>query len=362
MRRVVDYKNLGSEELGGIYEALLELHPQLNVDASTFILSTSPGNERKTTGSYYTPTNLVNCLLDSALDPMLNEASKKPNPEEAILDLKICDPATGSGHFLIAAGHRLAKRLGALRTGDEEPSPEATRTALRDIIGRCLYGVDVNPMAVELCKVSLWMEALEPGKPLSFLDHHIQCGNSILGVTPHLLSGGLPDEAFRPIEGDDKNVCTAAKKLNKEERSQLQLFHGTANPWQSLGDLGSAMQQLAAMSDDTADDLRRKERCYGSLVASGAFVRCRFLADAWCAAFVWKKTHDFPYLITNDVLRRIGVGGIGACAPWMSAEIQRLRQNHLFFTGISPSQKCSARQKRSRRIRMRMPVGGAAST
>lgn len=72
-------------------------------------------------------------------------------------------------------------------------------------------------MAVELCKVSLWMEALEPGKPLSFLDHHVQCGNSLLGATPVLLKKGIPDKAFEPIEGDDKKLCKEYKKQNRDE-------------------------------------------------------------------------------------------------------------------------------------------------
>jgi type II restriction/modification system DNA methylase subunit YeeA len=83
--------------------------------------------------------------------------------EEAILTLKVCDAAVGSGHFLVAAAHRIAKRLASIRTGEEEPAPAALRHALRDVIGRCLYGVDINPMAVELCKFALWLEALEPG-------------------------------------------------------------------------------------------------------------------------------------------------------------------------------------------------------
>jgi len=132
--RSVDYKNLGSEELGSIYESLLELHPEFNIDAATFNLTTAGGHERKTTGSYYTPTSLIQCLLDTALNPVLAEAVRQPNAEEAILSLKVCDPACGSGHFLIAAAHRMARRLAAIRTGDEEPSPEATRTALRDVI------------------------------------------------------------------------------------------------------------------------------------------------------------------------------------------------------------------------------------
>ncbi|MBS3950862.1 MAG: N-6 DNA methylase, partial [Peptococcaceae bacterium] len=139
VKRIVDYGNLGAEELGSIYESLLELHPEINLESQTFKLDTYSGNERKTTGSYYTPTSLINSLLDSALDPILDEATKKDDPEKSILNLKVCDPACGSGHFLIAAAHRMAKRLAYVRTGDEEPSPDATRTALRDVIGRSIY-------------------------------------------------------------------------------------------------------------------------------------------------------------------------------------------------------------------------------
>src|SRR5262249_35221235 len=160
------------------------------------------GNERKTTGSYYTPRELIICLLDSALDPVLNEAAAKPDPEAAILGLKVCDPACGSGHFLIAAAHRIAKKLASVRTHEEEPAPAGVGHAWGEVIGRCVFGVDINPMAVELCQVALWMESLEPGKPLSFLTHHVQCGNSLLGTTPALLAKGIPDEAFEPIEGD----------------------------------------------------------------------------------------------------------------------------------------------------------------
>jgi hypothetical protein len=201
--RPVDWRNLDSEELGSVYESLLELHPEVDARAARFALDTGAGHERKTTGSYYTPEALVQCLLDTALDPVLEEACRAPDPEAAILDLTVCDPACGSGHFLISAARRMARRLAQLRTGDAEPDPAALQKALRDVIGRCLYGVDANPMAVELCKVSLWLEALEPGKPLSFLDHQIRCGNSLLGTTPALLARGVPDEAFDAIEGDD---------------------------------------------------------------------------------------------------------------------------------------------------------------
>ena len=94
-KRPVDYRNLGSEELGSVYESLLELHPRFTPDPPTFVLTTAGGNERKTTGSYYTPTSLITCLLDSALDPVLDEAAAKADPQKAILNLKVCDPACG---------------------------------------------------------------------------------------------------------------------------------------------------------------------------------------------------------------------------------------------------------------------------
>ncbi len=332
IRRTVDYKNLRAEELGSVYESLLEMHPDLNADAGRFELLVAAGHERKTTGSYYTPESLVQCLLDSALDPVLNEAASKPNPEEAILKLKVCDPACGSGHFLIAAAHRIAKRLAAVRTGDDEPSPEATRRALRDVIGRCIYGVDVNPDAVELCKVALWIEALEPGKPLSFLQHHIQCGNSLLGSTPALLKKGIPDEAFTAIEGDDKEVCKEYKKRNKKERETAQesLLTAEMKPWDTLGNMAAVVANLDAIDDNTPEGIEHKQAEYEKVVKSSGYLYGRFWADTWCAAFVWKKTKEFPYPITEEVFRRIERTPHDV-NTWMKDEVVRLRSQYAFF-------------------------------
>ena len=305
VRRSVDYRNLGPEEFGSVYESLLEMHPEVNLEAGGFKLNVAAGSERRTSGSYYTPTPLVNCLLDSALDPVLDEACKKPDPEKALLDLKVCDTACGSGHFLIAAAHRIAKRLASVRAGEDEPAPESIQHALRDVIGHCIYGVDINPMAVELCKINLWLEAIEPGKPLSFLDHHIQCGNSLLGTTPALLSQGIPDEAFTPIEGDVKEVCSALKRENKDERrGQRTLWAGSA-PFIQLGNLAQTFADIDAQDDSDLQAVGRKERRYCELVKSAAYENARFLADAWCAAFVWPKTSHTEPAVTTEVIRRI---------------------------------------------------------
>ncbi len=333
-RRAVDYKNLGAEELGSVYESLLELHPTVNTDAATFELKSVAGSERKTTGSYYTHDSLVQCLLDSALDPVVDEAARKTKPEEAILNLKVCDPASGSGHFLIAAAHRMAKRLAAVRTGDEEPSPEATRRALRDVIGHCIYGVDINPMAVELCKVSLWMEALEPGRPLNFLDAHIQCGNSLFGATPGLITKGIPDEAFTPIEGDDKKYCSHFKKENRREFRQESLFGRDTEAWERLGNLPAAYAELDGIDDGTPEGVKKKELHFSDLVRSLGFLNAQFLYDTWCAAFVWKKSDrahgGFDYPITNEILQRIERSPHD-CPLWMRDEIILLRNQYRFF-------------------------------
>lgn len=335
VRRPVDYKNLGAEELGSVYESLLELHPQVNLDAATFELKIAGGSERKTTGSYYTPTSLIDCLLDSALEPILHEASRKPEPEKAILELKLVDPACGSGHFLIAAAHRVAKRLASARTGDDEPAPEFIRRALRDVIGHCIYGLDINPMAVELCKVNLWMEALEPGRPLSFLEHHIQCGNALLGSTPALLNTGIPDEAFIPLEGDDREACSKWKKVNKAERAsraKKQARFEFDAPWMKLGKIAEGILAVDNLSDESIERIHEKERLYEQAVRSGDYLDGRFLADAWCAAFVWKKDSLTEYPITEEIFRQIEQNptAFHNDKRAMADEVQRLAHQYQF--------------------------------
>jgi hypothetical protein len=297
VRRAVDYKNLGSEELGSVYQGLLEMHPRINADAGSFELDIAAGNERKTSGSYYTPDSLVQCLLDSALEPVIAERlakAKTPTEKEtALLSLKVCDMAAGSGHFIIRAGHRIARHLARVRSGEEEPSPTIYRTALRDVIGHCLYGVDINPMAVELCKVTLWLEALEPGKPLSFLDHHIRCGNSLLGTTPELIKGGIPEDAYTAIEGDDKEACAALKKQNKRENPKLGEWF-IADEAVLRDKLYKAAAAIDEISDNRPEDIRRKETAFHVAQSNYDFQKAKDLADLWCASFVVKKHFPEP--------------------------------------------------------------------
>lgn len=327
--RQIDYRNMGSEELGSIYESLLELHPEIHHESGSFSLAMAAGNERKTTGSYYTPTSLISALLDTALDPVLDEAAAKPDAEAAILELKVLDPACGSGHFLVAAAHRIAKRLAAHRTDEPEPSPSAYRAAIRDVISRCIFGIDVNPMATELCRVSLWMEAVEPGKPLSFLEHHIVCGNSLLGTTPALLTQGIPDEAFTALEGDEKEVVKSRKKRNKEERKGQASLFGEAAPPDLVAPIAEQVAALEATSDDSPQALHAKERAWEALESSHEAAHAKLVADAWCTAFVIEKTSEAPVL-TQGVLELLEKNPSGG-DPKLHTAIASLADRYRFF-------------------------------
>lgn len=243
----------------------------------------------------------------------------------------------GSGHFLVGAAHRLARHLARVRAqaeGDSEPSPLLYQTALREVIGRCLYGVDVNPMAAELCRVNLWLEALEPGKPLSFLDHHIRVGNSLLGAMPALIAQGIPDEAFKPITGDDPAFCREYKRQNQKERESRinDMFGHEPAPWERLGDLAAAMMELEALDNDTVAGIQAKQARYAELVREAGYLHGQLLADAWCAAFVWKKCKEpnRPYPILDDLVRKIEQNPYH-CPLWMREEIGRLARQYQFF-------------------------------
>lgn len=295
-----DFRNLGSEELGSVYESLLELHAELNIDGGAFQLTTAAGHERKTTGSYYTPTELVEGLLDEALDPVIARALAERVSEAAILSLKVCDPAMGSGHFLAGAARRLAKALASVRTGDPEPGPEPLRHAMADVIQHCIYGVDLNPLAVELCKISLWMEALEPGRPLSFLDHHLKCGNSLVGTTRELMKKGIPEGAFTELTGDDKVVIKAAKKRNSEYSRYDGGLFGNDELFPDYGKIADRFGKLEDLDETTLEGVRLLAARYRSIVETPEYLAELSAANGWCATFFQAKRPGQPEPITQE--------------------------------------------------------------
>ncbi|PZG51464.1 restriction endonuclease [Spongiactinospora gelatinilytica] len=344
--RTIDYRNMGAEELGSIYESLLELIPKHSGVDRTFELVNRLGNDRKKTGSYYTPSSLIETLLDSTLDPVIDDAQKRgeikasaagePDASDRIvtelLSLTVCDPACGSGHFLVAAARRIAKRVAAVREGNPEPTLDAVRHALHEVIARCVYGVDLNPMAVELAKVSLWLEALEPGKPLGFLDAHIKHGNGLIGATPALMRDGIPNKAFKAVEGDDEAYARFLTAQNEQERAgQGGLFDLDTETKVTNTALASRLRAISDAPSDTLAQVHRQEADYQKWESSPEHVQARHLADAWCAAFMWLKAKDAPPPITHSVFRALQDPKLKAASQSTHNEIVKLRLKYRFF-------------------------------
>ena len=334
--RRVNYAALDVEELGSVYESLLDYHPQIDTSNMRPRFDLVFGSERKSTGSYYTPTELVAELISSALDPVvkerINDATSREEKERALLSIKVVDPASGSGHFLLAAARRLGKELARVRTGEDEPAPERVREAIRDVVTHCIYGVDKNPLAVELCRVALWIEAYTPGKPLTFLDHRVKCGDSLVGVFDlKVLKEGIPDDAFKPVSGDDRAVARGLKADNRHARralegGQLMLTFNAAAELHSLSVEARTLDQIA---DDSPEAIHEKQRRF--LTMQRKAEDDSIVCDLWTAAFFQPKNDATPEaaLITTETLHRYLESG--AAHPQAVAHAQALAHERRFF-------------------------------
>lgn len=362
--RRVNYAALDVEELGSVYESLLDYQPQVVTSQGVPRFELGYGSERKSTGSYYTPPELVAELVRSALEPVLEarlEEARKiasrewssippalrqrlarqvaarlakppggqrqatPSEEElalawqstplsdrhilaaeqALLSLRILDPACGSGHFLLAAARRLGKELAKIRSGEEEPAPERVREAIRDVVAHCLYGVDKNPLAVELCRVALWLEAHCAGKPLTFLDHRIKCGDSLVGVLdPKVLQAGIPDEAFTPVSSDSREAAQSLKRRNRSERKALQSGQLSLplEPEEALTKLSQERQELEAIPDNSPEEVSRKQQLYSRYCQDPQHQKLVEACNLWTAAFFQPLIPDFSRAITTQVV------------------------------------------------------------
>ena len=259
----VDYKALDVRQLGSIYEGLLE-HRLVRTDNGTLDLQTDKG-ERKKTGSYYTPHYIVEYIVEHTLGPIVERRTEQfedameriqtiladaQDPDapgvrakldaprqaarEALLTVRVCDPAMGSGHFLVYAADYLAESFAQILSRYPKHNPVLetlatirqnilasleqqgidtgaiqTDNRLRDtsllkrlVMKRCIYGVDLNPMAVELAKVSLWLHSFTVGAPLSFLDHHLKAGNSLIGAEVDAVMDAITGDLFGNIRGE----------------------------------------------------------------------------------------------------------------------------------------------------------------
>jgi hypothetical protein len=173
------------------------------------------------------------------------------------------------------------------------PSRFEFQQALREVVSHCIHGVDKNPLAVELCKVALWIEALEPGKPLSFLDARIREGDSLIGVFDYtMLAAGIPDEAYKPLTGDDKEAARAWAKLNRKQRDgkAKEGMLAEIRPPSALLDQARA---IVAMPEGTLDQIAAKKRALDRLHA-GSWLHLKAASDLYVAAFFMPKTEPPP--------------------------------------------------------------------
>lgn len=303
----VDYRNMGPEELGSVYESLLELVPTIDLPARHFgfvgvtEVGSTAGNTRKLTGSYYTPDSLVQELIKSALNPVIEQrlATNPENPTQALLALRIIDPACGSGHFLLAAARRIAEKLAQLRSleGGQAGAvkPQDYRHALREVVARCIFGVDRNPMAIELARMALWLEGYEEGRPLGFLDHHLQVGDALLGLTDlQSLEKGIAKDAFKPLSGDDKEICKQLVKTNTIALKQLERERHSPQLRLQL-DNASHLTQLQALEnlpEDSTAQIAAKAQAYNHYLHSARTGRLAQAANLLLGAYLLPKTEQ----------------------------------------------------------------------
>ncbi|WP_019551599.1 Eco57I restriction-modification methylase domain-containing protein [Thermus scotoductus] len=326
----INYRDLEVEEIGHVYEGILSLSPRL---VEGRYLLESHLLERKASGSYYTPRELVQLVIREALVPVvearLQEAGEDPKArEEALLSLKVVDPAMGSGAFLISALEYLAEKLLEVRgVGKESPdAQEALFAARHEVAARCLYGVDLNPMAVELAKLSVWIAAAAKGRPLSFLDHHLKCGNSLVGAPRDFLERGIPKEAYKR-EGVPAEVVKGLSFTKKPGKTPLALDNPPPPP-------------PLDYEEKSVEDVEKKRRLYTQWRQSEAVQKWERLADYWTAAFFLRPAPAVRLPDAQGLNWLAQQAGHASLAQWENstylspptlAAIQTAKARHRFF-------------------------------
>ncbi len=300
--------------------------------------------ERRATGSYYTPNHIVDYIVENTLAPLceridkelkgeiaaverqLSEesgkkkaeleellASLKSDYDDRILRLHILDPAMGSGHFLLRACQYLAEEIAthpyaADPDFDETQAEESALTFWkRRAVERCLYGVDMNPLAVELAKLALWLETVSRQQPLTFLDHHLRNGNSLvgghiaqLGVLPNV--GELLENAF-------------AKQVQEKLPGML-----------------ASLEEILALPSDTPEQVKKKESLYRKTFDKARYPLLR-VSDYWCSTFYLEpstKDSERYETILKDIDRPVRFRKMEKLA-WFNRAIDRARQSDAVF-------------------------------
>jgi len=334
----VNYGSLNVEEFGSVYEGLLEYDPIFVENNNSFQFDFVKGSGRSSSGSHYTPDELVKPLIKNSLDYIIEEKLKISNnkfeKEKALLSIKVCDIACGSGHILLNAARRLGTEIAKVRTEEDQPSPAAFRQGVRDVIQCCIYGVDKNPLAVELCKVAFWLEAHNPGEPLNFLDHHIKCGDAVVGLAfMEELKNGIADEAFKKTPDDDKDIRASLAKDNKIERSKAdireQYFKNTLK--ESVDNVFKNFKEFGQLPESSAKEIEHKRIEYKKLTSGHYWGRLKNLADILTAQFFIPKNSKHADEIITDAQYQDYLSGRKELYGKKTAKATAVAQEKKFF-------------------------------
>lgn len=299
--------SLGAAAFTQLYTRLIEISPELDPDTQRLQLHRLPQPQTADTVTRAVAPDLLTLLLDTTLEPFLEQAMAQDEAEAALLAIKICDPCCGTGEVLLAAAQRVAQRLVRVRTGSAGTRPEDLQTTLYEVLCSCCYGVDPCELAVEVCQLTLAFASMAPGQSLTFLDQRIRCGHPGLGAAPDFLEQGIPTTAFTCLPGDQRRLAAALQRRNFQEQSGQLVLHFAAP---------------SAPEPQTVEPLTGRE--------SAAVLQVSMLADAWCAAFVWPKTDAAPPAVTQDLFRQLGTRPEHVPAA-VYTEINRLAQQYRFF-------------------------------
>ena len=292
----LDYSALETRHLGSIYEHLLEYH--LTVKGKK-IADLPNQQERKSSGSYYTPQYIVDYIVQNTIEPLIDQIVKNTNNKfeqiEKILSLNILDPAMGSGHFLIGVVNYVAEKICEIE--DEEITEQHLNERKRDVVRRCVYGVDINPLAVDLAMVSLWLETLSSDKPLSFLSAHLKCGNSLLGSEIDILF--------------NKQTTLMESQKGREQ------FKRTIKDFLMFENL----------EDDSASAVKIKIEKYQSIQSKGTiYYNIKSLLDCKVA-----ESFGIKIPIIADFKTKIGENSLDFFTDKYWQKIQQLALQHRFF-------------------------------
>ncbi len=323
VRQRINFLEVSEEEIGAIYESLLDFKPYIS---STSQFQLIEGTERKSTGSYYTPKALIDILIRTTLQPLVEDRLIKAGDDEhareiAILDLKVCDPACGGGTFLLSALDYLGKKLAEIRTSSDSPLEDDLREARREVLQHCIYGVDMNPLAVELAKISLWLRACVKNKPLNFLDNHIKCGNSLIGLGQKIEINEINPYAFEATAGnkatgiptENKNLQSAARDVIKREIKQRKMKGKTTLITSFFTERGTAdicsekFKEIIDLPETNPNKIKEKEQKYEELRLNENYRQALNEANIWTSTFFWPFKGDvlgeIPRYTTIEQLR-----------------------------------------------------------